>query len=119
MASVVDTSYYDRFGLPPTATSAQIKKAYYERARSCHPDKHPGDAAKEAEFKELSEAYQTLIDEERRSVYDSFGPEGLRGRAEDPKGSGGDAKKGALEANSMHKIVPRAKSMGLKQKSEM
>ena len=78
-ASVIDTSYYDIFGLPPDATAAQIKKAYYVKARECHPDKHPGDAAKEAAFKELSEAYQTLVDSERRAVYDAFGPEGLRG----------------------------------------
>ena len=78
-ASVVDTSYYDIFGLPPDATASQIKKAYYVKARECHPDKHPGDAAKEAAFKELSEAYQTLVDSERRAVYDAFGPEGLRG----------------------------------------
>jgi hypothetical protein len=78
-ASVIDTSYYDIFGLPPDATAAQIKKAYYVKARECHPDKHPGDEAKEAAFKELSEAYQTLVDSERRAVYDAFGPEGLRG----------------------------------------
>jgi hypothetical protein len=66
-------------GAPPDATAAQIKKAYYVKARECHPDKHPGDEAKEAAFKELSEAYQTLVDSERRAVYDAFGPEGLRG----------------------------------------
>ena len=75
----VDTSYYDIFGLPPDATSAQIKKAYYQKAKQCHPDKHPGDPSKEAEFKELSEAYQTLFDEERRAVYDALGKEGVRG----------------------------------------
>jgi hypothetical protein len=75
----VDTSFYDLFGLTVDATSAQIRKAYYSRARSCHPDKHQGDEAKEREFKELSEAYQTLFDEERRAVYDAFGPEGLQG----------------------------------------
>lgn len=53
---VADTTYYDRFGLPPDATEAQIKKAYYSKARECHPDKHPGDPVKEATFKELSEA---------------------------------------------------------------
>ena len=75
---VVDTSYYDIFGVSPDASSAQIRKAYYERARRCHPDKHPGDAAKEAEFKKLSEAYQTLFDEERRAAYDALGCGGLQ-----------------------------------------
>ena len=63
-----ETQYYDTLGVPYDASSAQIRKAYYQRARNCHPDKHPGDAAKEQEFKELSEAYQTLFDEERRAA---------------------------------------------------
>ena len=56
----MDTSFYDLFGVSPDASSSQIRKAYYQRARSCHPDKHPGDAAKEAAFKELSEARRLL-----------------------------------------------------------
>ena len=48
---VVDTYYYDLFELSPDATAAQIKKAYYARAKTCHPDKFPGDSAKEQEFK--------------------------------------------------------------------
>jgi len=79
MRQVVDTCYYDRFGLAADATSAQIKKAFYQLARDCHPDKHPGDAAKEQKFKELSEAYETLFDEERRAVYDALGPAGMEG----------------------------------------
>lgn len=83
---VVDTAYYDLFGLTPDATSSQIKKAYHKRALLCHPDKHPGDAAKEQEFKELSEAYQTLFDEERRAVYDALGRDGLQGNVHcDPR----------------------------------
>ena len=74
----VDTAFYDLFGLSPDATSAQIKRAYYKRARECHPDKHPNDAEKEAEFKQLSQAYQTLFDEERRAVYDAFGRDGMQ-----------------------------------------
>ena len=74
----VDTAFYDLFDLSPDATSAQIKRAYYKRARECHPDKHPNDAVKEAEFKKLSQAYQTLFDEERRAVYDAFGRDGMQ-----------------------------------------
>ena len=62
LRKAVDTAFYDLFGLSPDATSAQIKRAYYKRARECHPDKHPNDAEKEAEFKQLSQAYQTLFD---------------------------------------------------------
>ena len=57
----VETAFYELLGVPPDASTAQIRKAYYQKARSCHPDKHPGDPAKEAEFKQLSEAYQTLV----------------------------------------------------------
>ncbi|KAL1528453.1 hypothetical protein AB1Y20_009799 [Prymnesium parvum] len=73
----VDLAYYEALGVPPDASSAQIRKAYYQRARSCHPDKHPGDPSKEAEFKVLSEAYQTLFDDERRAAYDAYGRSGI------------------------------------------
>ena len=63
MTAVVDSEYYDRLGVSTDATSASIRKAYYQRAKECHPDKVAG---KEAEFKALSEAYQTLFDSERR-----------------------------------------------------
>ena len=72
-------------GVAPDASTAQIRRAYYQRARLCHPDKHPGDAAKESEFKELSEAYQTLFDEERRSAYDVHGRAGSDGMYTDPR----------------------------------
>ena len=75
--SPVESVFYDLLGVQPDATSAEIRKAYYQRARSCHPDKHPDDPAKEAEFKQLSEAYQTLFDEERRAAYDKYGRAGL------------------------------------------
>ena len=48
--------------MPTEASQGQIKKAYYQRARECHPDKHAGDDAKAEEFKRLSDAYQTLFD---------------------------------------------------------
>ncbi len=56
-----ETEYYDILGVPATASSAEIKRAYYKKARDCHPDKHPGDAAKEAQFKALSEAYRAQL----------------------------------------------------------
>ena len=80
-----ETEYYDALGVPPNASSAQIRKAYYQRARECHPDKHPGDAAKEQQFKELSEAYQTLFDDERRAAYDKHGKASLEGNTVDPR----------------------------------
>lgn len=82
---VRETAYYDLLGVAPDASSAQIKKAYYQRARSCHPDKHPGDKAKEEEFKALSDAYQTLFDDDRRKAYDEHGKAGLDGVDIDPR----------------------------------
>ena len=71
--NVVDTTFYDLLGVGIDATPAALKKSYYRLARECHPDKHPDDAAKAAQFQELSNAYQTLFDEERRATYDAFG----------------------------------------------
>ncbi len=70
---VKDTAYYDLIGVAPDADKNEIRRAYYRKARSCHPDKFPGDAAKEAEFKALSEAYQTLFDDTARAAYDRYG----------------------------------------------
>ena len=70
---VFEEEYYRILGVPTTASAADIKRAYYRKARDCHPDKHPGDAAKEAQFKALSEAYQTLFDDTARAAYDRHG----------------------------------------------
>jgi len=74
-------SYYEILGLDPKCTQAQIKKAYYTRARECHPDKNPDNPEAEAMFKAVSEAYSILIDEDKRRAYDKFGKEGLTGEA--------------------------------------
>ena len=49
--AIKDTAFYDLLGVEPTASKTQIRKAYYARAKECHPDRHPGEEAKEAEFK--------------------------------------------------------------------
>ena len=72
--------YYDVLQVPRDADDATIKKAYRKLAMQFHPDRNPGDAAAEAKFKEASEAYSVLSDEQKRATYDRFGHAGLRGQ---------------------------------------
>ncbi len=62
--------YYATLGVSRAASDAEIKKAYRKLAAKHHPDKPTGD---EAKFKEISEAYETLSDAQKRSMYDQFG----------------------------------------------
>lgn len=64
--------YYQTLGLKKGASAADIKKAYIKLAREYHPDRNPAPTAKER-FTEISEAYQTLSDDKKRSVYDNYG----------------------------------------------
>ena len=71
MASKRD--YYEVLGVDRGADVDTIKKAYRKVAMKNHPDRNPGDTAAEERFKEASEAYQVLSDNERRGQYDRFG----------------------------------------------
>jgi molecular chaperone DnaJ len=77
--------YYEVLGVSRTASSDELRKAYQQLALKYHPDRNQGDAAAEATFKEVNEAYSVLSDEQKRAVYDQYGHAGLEGRV------GGDA----------------------------
>ncbi|MDD2487344.1 MAG: J domain-containing protein [Candidatus Gracilibacteria bacterium] len=66
-------NYYDILGIPKDANAEDIKKAYRKKAMESHPDRHGGDKEKEAQFKKINEAYQTLSDAQKKAHYDRFG----------------------------------------------
>lgn len=65
--------YYQVLGLKRDASEKEIRQAYRRLARKHHPDLNPSDKAAEANFKEISEAYEVLSDLEKRHKYDRFG----------------------------------------------
>lgn len=71
--------YYEILGVSKTATQDEIKKAYRKIAMDNHPDRNPDNKEAEDRFKEATEAYEVLSDNDKRTKYDRFGHEGLRG----------------------------------------
>ncbi|CAN7017598.1 unnamed protein product [Brassica oleracea var. botrytis] len=73
-----DADYYSVLGVSKNATKSEIKSAYRKLARNYHPDvnKEPGA---EEKFKEISNAYEVLSDDEKKSLYDRFGEAGVKG----------------------------------------
>ena len=65
--------YYEVLGVDRTATAEVIKRSYRKLAVQFHPDKNPDDPHAEEKFKELGEAYDVLMDGDKRAAYDRFG----------------------------------------------
>src|SRR5210317_1387383 len=71
--------YYDVLGVSKGADEKEVKKAYRRVAMKYHPDRNPDDPDADAKFKEATEAYDILMDSEKRSAYDRFGHGGVEG----------------------------------------
>jgi len=82
--------YYEVLGVSKSSTDAEMKRAYKKLAMKFHPDRNPGKDGEE-KFKEAKEAYEVLSNEEKRSAYDRFGHEGVKGAAGFGAGAGAGA----------------------------
>ncbi len=65
--------YYEVLGVDRNAAGEEVKRAYRKLAVKFHPDKNPDDPHAEEKFKELGEAYDVLMDPDKRAAYDRFG----------------------------------------------
>src|SRR5256712_5227528 len=65
--------YYEVLGVGRSTSEEEIKRAYRKLAVKFHPDKNPDDPHAEEKFKELGEAYDVLMDADKRAAYDRFG----------------------------------------------
>src|SRR5437763_2739622 len=65
--------YYEVLSVSRTATEEEIKRSYRKLAVKFHPDKNPDDSHAEEKFKELGEAYDVLMDGDKRAAYDRYG----------------------------------------------
>ncbi len=76
--------YYEILGVNRNASKEELRKAYRKLAMQYHPDRNPNNKDAEEKFKEAAEAYEVLNDDEKKSRYDRFGHEGVRGGGYSP-----------------------------------
>src|SRR5579862_8544378 len=65
--------YYETLGVAKGASADELKRAYRKMAMQYHPDRNAGDKTAEQKFKDVSEAYDVLKDDQKRAAYDRFG----------------------------------------------
>ena len=94
--SLMSRNYYDILGVAKNATQEEIKKAYRKQALKYHPDKNSGDSKAADMFKQISEAYEVLSDEQKRKIYDQYGEEGVRSHGQPGGGAGFSSMEEAL-----------------------
>src|SRR2546423_15587367 len=73
MATTKKRDYYQVLEVARGASAEEIKRSYRKLAVKFHPDKNPDDPHAEEKFKELGEAYDVLMDGDKRAAYDRFG----------------------------------------------
>jgi curved DNA-binding protein CbpA len=73
----VDQDYYEVLGVSRTATSTEIKRAYLSLAKVFHPDRNPGNAEAEQQFKIIGSAYSVLSNPRTREIYNQHGNTGM------------------------------------------
>ena len=81
--------FYEILGISKSADAAEIKKAYRKKAIEFHPDKNPGDAVAEENFKKAAEAYEILSDPQKKAKYDQYGHQAFDGASGGGGGFGG------------------------------
>jgi molecular chaperone DnaJ len=83
--NMTQRDYYEILEVPRNSSSDEIKKAFRKKARELHPDVNKAPDAEE-KFKELGQAYEVLMDEEKRGMYDRYGHDGLKSAGFDSAG---------------------------------
>jgi molecular chaperone DnaJ len=83
--------YYEVLGVSKNANLDEIKKSYRKLAMQYHPDRNPGNQAAEKKFKEATEAYEVLKDEQKKAAYDRFGHQAFQNNGAGHGAAGGGA----------------------------